>query len=148
MSTPVRIVAFDTDGNKRELRMTRTGALAVSQLYYDESQYLELAEPDTAYSFFGPKAGQQFVITNIIMFADKQVSATTNALVEIYEGLSADATTPDKTLLKMELGQLQSMVIPVQNLLVSEGLWVNAQTDDDDVHMNILGHYIPVERQI
>jgi len=31
------------------------------------------------------------------------------------------------------------------NILVSEGLFINAKTTDDDIHMNIMGYYIPVQ---
>ena len=38
----------------------------------------------------------------------------------------------------------QSTVVPVTglNLVVSAGVYVNAKTSDDDVHMTITGYYI------
>lgn len=143
MSLPVRLLGLDQLGNIKEVTVTSTGELAVAPLFFDEASYNELDVINTAYNFYGPRAGEQFVITNLIMSADKGVSGTTDADVIVYEASSADTTTEDKILIHLTIGQSQNLSMPVQYLLVNEGAFINAKTSDDDVHLNILGHYIP-----
>lgn len=126
-----------------QAKVTESGAVVVAPIAYDDTQFLELAEINTAYNFWQPRAGRQFVITNIICFGDKQVSNTTNSTVVIYEAADAATTTEDKILLQFEVGQNQSLVLSPLNLLVNKGKFINAKCDDDDIHMTIMGYYLP-----
>ncbi len=131
-------------GGKGDIaNVTPGGEFVVAPLAYDETEFKELAEDDTAYNFYGPKARQQFVLTGLLAYADKQVSGVTNATVIVYEATSEDTTTVDKVLLQFELGQNQSLPLPGLHILVNSGVWINAKTDDDDVHMTLFGYYIP-----
>lgn len=123
--------------------VSRLGALVVGPLSPNETKFNELGIVDTAFNFYKPKAGQQFIITNVFAFGDKQVSSVTNATVEVYEALAEGDTAVDKTLLKFEIGQNQFQAYNEINLLVNPDVYINAKTSDDDVHMNILGFYIP-----
>ena len=123
--------------------VTPSGEFVVAPLAYDETEFNELAEDNTAYNFYGPKSGQQFVLTGLLAYGDKQVSAVTNATVVVYEATSEDTTTVDKVLIQFEIGQNQSLPLSGLHLLVNSGVWVNAKTDDDDVHMTLMGYFIP-----
>ena len=72
----------------------------------------------------------------------EEVASATNATVEIYEASSATATVVDKIIMQFEIGQNEFHPFNNLNLLVNEGKWINAKTNDDDVHMNILGFYV------
>ena len=122
--------------------VTPSGELVVAPLHYDETEFNELAVDDTAYNFYGPKANQQFVLTGLLAYGDKQVASATNATVIVYEATSSDTTTVDKVLLQFEIGQNQSLPLPGLHILVNPGVWVNAKTDDDDVHMTLMGYFI------
>lgn len=122
--------------------VTKSGELVVSPLHYDETVYNELAVDDTAYNFYAPKSGKQFVITGMLAYADKQVSDITNAAVVVYEAASSGTTAVSKVLIQFELGQSQSIPWPNTRILVNPGVYVNAKTTDDDVHMTLLGYYI------
>ena len=122
--------------------ITKNGQLVTASLYYDLTKYNELAEADTAYKFYDPKAGSQFIITGIVMYADKQVGTSTGATVEIYEATTATTITVTRELFKMEVPQGGYPPIPQLNIGVNEGFYINAKTDDDDVHVNIMGYYI------
>ena len=43
--------------------------------------------------------------------------------------------------MQFEIGQNEFHPFTNLNLLVNVGKFINAKTDDDDVHMNILGYY-------
>lgn len=137
MSIPVNI-----EFNGFKVKVTKSGELVVAPLAYDETMFVELAEDDTAYNFYEPKPQKQFVITGVLAYGDKQVSAVTNATVIIYEADSIDTLTVDKVLLQFEIGQNQSIPISSLRTLVNVGKWINSKTDDDDIHMTIMGYYI------
>lgn len=122
--------------------VTKSGELVVSPLHYDEAEYRELAVDDQAYNFFGPKPSKQFVLTGMLAFGDKQVATLTNATVVVYEATDVGDTAVQKVLLQFEIGQNQSIPFSGLRTLVAAGAYVNAKTDDDDVHMTLMGYYI------
>ena len=138
----------DGEGQARAVHVTQNGALVTAPLHYSGSVFVELDIADTAYNFYDPIAGKQFVITALIVFADKQVSGTTNASVEVYEAAEKDSLVVDKTLLRFELGQNQLLHISDLNLLVSPGRFITAKTSDDDVHLTMLGYYTPLVSKV
>lgn len=140
MGLPVRIVDPATG---REASVTRTGALAVGAIQYDEVSFQELATDNIAFNFYTPKAGQQFVITLIHLKADRDVSNTVDAAVVIYEATSVTETTVAKVLFQVNMVRNNILVLPGLNILVSEGVWINGKTTDDDIFVNITGYYIP-----
>lgn len=134
----VQIVGQDS----HVVQVSPTGEIAVSPVRYNETVFKELAEPNIAYNFYGPHVGEQFVLVSMLAYGDKQVGTSTNATVIVYEGESIDTITISRVLLQFEVGQNQSVPFAPINVLVNKGVWINAQTDDDDIHMTLLGYYI------
>jgi len=141
MTTPVHII--DGTGSNSRACVTSNGQLIVTPYAYDDVQFVELAEADTAYNFFEPRHGKQFVVTGLYAKADKQVSSTTEATFVLYEGDSSDTTTVDKTLFSAAVLQYDQISITPMNLLVNKGKFVNGKTTDDDVHVTLFGYYVP-----
>ena len=135
-------VSIEGGDSGRMAAVTPDGALAVGPVSFNLIQFNELAATATAYNFYQPLPEKQFVVTAIFAYGDKQVGTSTNATVEVYEALSAGETTVDKIIMQFEIGQNEFHPFTSLNLLVNEGKWINAKTDDDDVHMNILGYYV------
>jgi len=123
-------------------RVTKAGELVVAPFTYDETEFRELAEDDTAYNFYEPKPKHFFVITGFNMKADRDVSQTIDAEVIIYEATSKTETTVSKVLFQeaMVRGERTSLTTHIR---VNSGVWINAKTSDDDIHMTIMGYYIP-----
>ncbi len=140
MATPVRI-KYGSTGT--EAKVTPLGQLVVAALAYDDTAFKELAEPDTAYNFYKSRSGRQFVITGIRAKADRQVSTTVDADVVIYEATSESTTVVDKVLHQEALVRGESITLLPMNVLVTAGKYVNAKTTDDDIHMTIMGYYVP-----
>ena len=124
--------------------VSQLGQLIVAPYAYDKTEYKELAAPNTAYNFYVPESGQQFIITGIRAKADRQVSPTSDADVVIYEAAAPDTTTVSKVLYQEAMVQGEAITLVPTNILVNTGVWVNAKTTDDDIHMTIFGYYIPV----
>lgn len=130
-------------GNGKAAKVTDGGELVVAQLAYDESKFVELAADDTAYNFYAPKSQHQFIITGIHARADRQVSTTVDAIVVVYEAASLDTTSVSKVLHQEAMVRGESVSLLSMHALVSPGVWINAKTTDDDIHMTIWGYYIP-----
>jgi len=141
-NSEIEVKILGDDG--QEVRVSRVGQLVVGNFDFNISSHAELAEDDQAETFILPLAGKQFVITTISVYGDKQVLGNSNSLFQVYEATAAQSETITKELWGDEIGQNERSIIPGINLLVSEGAFVNAKCDDDDLHVNILGYFIPV----
>lgn len=138
------VVSFVIQGSNSEVgaHVTPSGELVVAPLAYDETKFNELAEDDTAYHFFPPLPQKQFVITGFIAVGDQQITGNANANVVIYEASDTDTVTVDKILVQFAIKQDQDIAPTGLKILVNAGKFINAKTDDDDVHMTIMGYYI------
>jgi hypothetical protein len=132
----------DGSGKGRVAKVTPIGQLVTAPVAYDDTVFKELAVDDTAYNFWPPKPGEQFVITGVLFRADKQVSSTVDATVVIYEATTNSTLTVSKVLIQFAVVQGDIINATALNLLVNEGRYVNAKTDDDDIHMTIMGYYV------
>ena len=121
------------------------GQLVVGSGYFDETQFIELDVANQAYSFFPPKVRQKFIMTGVIIKADKQVSATVDADVVIYQASAEDTLTVDKVVIQVALNEGDLLPLFPLNVEVAQGKYLNAKTSDDDIHMTIIGHYVPTE---
>jgi len=139
MSAPVQIK--DGSGSGTNAKVTPIGQVVTAPYAYDDVSTKTLDVDDTAVNFYLPKAGQQFVVTTILLTANKNV--TTDCTVVIYEADDPTETTVTKTILNIEMLKNTSRDITGMNLLVSKGKFVNGKTDDDDVFCTIMGYYIP-----
>jgi hypothetical protein len=141
VSTPVKIV--DGSGTYTQAKVTTIGQVVTGHYAYDETKFNALGTAAAGYTFYSPKAGQQFVITGIIVAGNLAISANALATVVVFEASDEDVATEDKVLLQVGVTRLQTYGISSLNILVSEGAFVNAKTDDDDVFMTIMGYYVP-----
>ena len=138
MSVPCRLVGK----NGQCVNVNEAGEVVVSNGNYDLAEFNELDLVNTAYNFYRPNGLQQFVITGFLMYGDKQVGTGTNATVTIYESSAPDSTAEDRVLVRVEVGQNQSIPFPNIKILCNKGVYINAKTDDDDIHMTIFGHFV------
>lgn len=144
MTAPVHIT--DGDGSRNKAKVTSNNQLVTAPFDYDDVEFRELDVIDTAFNFFVPKLAHQFVITAIRLKADRSVSVTDDASVVIYEAGAVDSTTVSKIIFQDALIRGESVTLLPLNLLVSEGVFLNATTTDENVFMSIMGYYLPVAR--
>lgn len=141
MSTPA--VIQDANSGNRAI-VTRYGQLVTSPVDYSTPVAKTLDVINTAYNFIEPTMDQSIVITDIILTANKNVGAG-DATVTIYEADSIDTTTSTKDILNLEMIKQSNLVLTGLNLIITEGFFVNAKTDDDDVFVTIMFYRVPVE---
>lgn len=135
---PVRLMG----NGSQQVQVNSAGELIVSEGPYDLAVFNELDTTGAAYNFYGPRGREQFVITGFLVYGDKQVSTSTNATVVIYEASQSDEATEDRILVQVEVGQNQSIPFPNVRILCNKGVYINAKTDDDDIHITLFGHYV------
>lgn len=137
-------VAVGIEGSQSSQRVmvSRNGELAVAPLKYDDSVFKELATINTGVNFYAPSPVQQFVITGMRIKANRDVSNTVDAEIIIYEAATSDTTTVDKILHQEALVRGEGADLFPLHILVSEGKFINAKTDDNSIFITILGYYI------
>ena len=131
--------------NNVSARVTKYGQLVVSPLSYGEPIEIDLAVINTAYNFIEPKAAHSIVITDIIVFADKGVSQTDPAEIDIYQADAPDTLTISKAILKPKLLRGGAFSAVGLNMIVPEGKWINAKTNDNIISVTIVYYRVPVE---
>ena len=142
MSAPVNIKG----GNSNiTAKVTKFGQLVVAPIQYSTPETVTLNVIDTAFNFITPEQGSLIVITDIIIAADKNVSPTEPAIVEVYTADADDSTTVVSDIILTQIPRSTTVPITGLNLLVGEGVWVNAKTNDDAVTLTIMFYRIPVE---
>jgi len=137
----VKTYLIDGRGTKNAACVTSRGELVVGDADYSSAYSAEAAVINTGYNFVGPVMGKQFVITAILLYANKLVGAN-DAAVQVYEASSATSTVVDKAILTVEMLKNSSRDITGIKLLVSVGKWVNIKTDDNTIFSTILGYYV------
>ena len=121
--------------------VTHTGQLVVGSYAFDSVKQLTLDTAAAGYTFFKPKSGQQFVLTGVILTADKNVS--TDCIVNVYEATTEDSATIETSIFQFEILKNGDRQLTGLNVLINEGKFLTAKTDDDDVYATLMGYYIP-----
>ena len=142
MSAPVAIID-SRDG--QAARVTRFGQLVVAPLAYSTPVAQNLNVIDTAFNFLAPESGKSIVVTDIIVSADKSVSVTDPAEIEIYEADAIDSLTVLQGIISPRLLRGDDLPLIGLNLLVPEGRWINATTNDNNILITIMFYRVPVE---
>ena len=142
MTAPV-IIKDPKTGNSA--RVTKFGQLVVAPIQYSTPVTKDLAVINAAFNFTEPKAGLSVVITDIFVSADNGVSNTTPAEIEIYTADSPDSIVVIDSILQPRLTRGRNVPMTGLNLLIGEGVWVNAKTNDNDILLTIMFYRVPVE---
>ena len=141
----IKVKLNDGTGAGHAAKITHTGELVTVRGNYDQTFQDSLALTNTAYNLVVPKTARQFIITGIVINADKNVSVTDGAVVEVYEATDATTTTATKTILTLNIGK--NSTIPLTGILIqtTKGTFLNAKTDDATVNITLLGYYLLVD---
>lgn len=135
----------DGSGGGHLARVTHAGELIIVRGNYDSTFNAAMTSINTAYNLVTPKSGFQFIVTGIVLNADKNVSATDGAIAVLYEATSDTTTTASKTLLTLNIGK--NTTVPLTGILIqtTKGVYVNAKTDDATVNITLLGYYLEID---
>lgn len=141
MANPVNIK--DSDSGVKA-KVTKFGQLVVAPLQYSTPVVNSLDVINTAFSFVEPQQDRSIVITDIVISADRNVGVN-GANVEIYEADAIDTITVDITILEVDMVKQTQLGLTGLNLLVPEGKFVNAKTNDVNILVTIMFYRVPAE---
>lgn len=125
-----------------QAKVTSRGQLVTAPLEFSDPVQNDLTVTCTAVNFFTPQSGQRLVITAIFVGADRNVSQSCGAIVEIYEATSATSTIVAKTIFKTGIIKNGTLPLLGLNFLATQGVWLNAKTDDANINITIAGYFI------
>ena len=139
-------MAYRTEiiSDSNHAKVSRSGELVVAPLHYDEAVYQYMDVINIAYNFAVPLPQKQMVITGFVASGNKNITGSSESIVEIYEADNIDEITVSKALVTIAVAKNQVVAPTPLRILVNEGKWVNAKMDDDDVHLTMFGYYIAV----
>jgi hypothetical protein len=121
--------------------VTTYGALATGAVKFSDAYSVTANATNTAFNFVTPSGNQNFIITSIHLYANKNVGAN-DATVEIYEALAPDTTTVTKTIFTAEMLKQTSRDLTGLNISITASRWLNIKTDDDIIYATVLGYFI------
>lgn len=137
----ISTVLRDGKGNGGEACITTRNQLVVAPLDFSTAYPVTANVINTAFNFVPPVASKRFVVTDILLYANKGVGAS-DATVDVYEATSATESTIDKSILAIEMLKQSSRDLTGLNLLISEGKWLNIKTDDNTIFATVMGYYV------
>ena len=132
-------VGLKSNGNR--VKITKQGQVITAPIEYSEVKFVDLAVDDQGYTFFEPKAGKKFVITDILAIANRNV--TTDCVIDIYEADDLNSATIAKSIFQLDMLKSTTLVMTGLNIIVSDfGKFINGKTDDNNGLVTISGYYI------
>lgn len=140
MSLATRILG---GAGRSYVRVTKRGQLVVSELDYSEFYTARTTVANTPVNLIRPRAGKNFIITALILSGDRNIGQN-GAITDIYENETGPTNaTITKRIYQDEIAKQTRAVLLSLNIIVPEGRWVNAKSDDIQVRVNLAGYYIP-----
>jgi len=129
-----------TDPSKGiQARVSDFGELITGSLSYDESSTLKMEAASTVYNIVTPSTGEYIVITGMLLYANRNVSATTEATVDVYcSSAGPSSARTGSSMLLTEIPKQSYRDITSLSLFCEPGNWINATTSDDDVYITIM----------
>lgn len=127
-------------GNLAEI--SPVGELIVSGFGINTTKFNALNVANTAFNFYIPESGQNFIITAII-YNTPAGSST----VDVYEASSITSTTINKQIFRIVTtgATFAPLILSLGGFIpVTEGEFLNSKTDNPTVNMTIVGFYKPI----
>jgi hypothetical protein len=130
------------DDNSEPVKVTKRGQVVTGPLDFSTFYLGATATNDVAVNVVGPKTNKCFIITDIILSADRSVGAN-GAVTDVFENTVGPTDgTVSKQIIQEEIAKQTRMTATGLNIAVSEGAWVNVKSDDVIVRCNIAGYYV------
>jgi len=128
------------------LRLSELGEISTVDYEYSEPFAVSLDATDTPYEVVKGKTGFKFVTKGFWVIAEKTVSPSTAATVNIYEAHPADLTSNLKDIAP-NISLVQNQIFPSPaplHMKTVGGSSIVATTDDATVNLTIVGYYAPL----
>ena len=128
-------------GNGNKACVSPRGQLITAPLAFSKMYSATASVDATAVNIVIPEPGKQFVVTDIILFANRNVGAN-DATVSIFESDGPISSTVSGPIFTQEMLKQSTIALSGLNIIVTQGTWVNLITDDNTVFVNLGGYYV------
>ena len=139
MTAGIRLVGK----NDQAVLVTEFGQLVVAPIDYSTSVNAEMSVDDQAYNLVGPSSGQEIIVTDIILTANRNVGVN-DATVTIYIADGPDVTAEAGDILQLEMLKQSTLSLNGLNLKIPKGKWINAKTNDNTVFVTLMFYRVPM----
>lgn len=140
-------VVRDGQGEWHGAKVTHRGQLITAPLDFSTITTVLLDTINTPFNLSSPQPDKQFVVTDIIIAGDRFIGVN-DASISVYEANSFEAVLGAGES-SISLDVVKQSVLPLTglNLIVSEGKWLTAVTNDVNISINIAGYYVDTIRE-
>lgn len=139
----IKVSLIDGSGTGRPARVNSLGQVVVGPLESSEPFFNILETDDVPVGFIQAKAGEQFIVTSLLVNTSRDVSVN-GALVELYESDEFGSANVTKSLLSLDLARLVAIPFNPVNFKVTPGAFVNAVSSSTNVFVTISGYYVTI----
>lgn len=131
----------DGTGTSNKAKVTSRGQLVTSPLEFSEVYNTVITEANTAFNIIEPKPNKRFVITDIILYANKDVGIN-DATITIYGSDAANSLEVLGVVTSLELPKKDKIIMNGLNILSTPGLWINIKSNETIIYVTMAGYYI------
>lgn len=125
----------------RYVKITKRNQLVVGDIDFTTTIQKDINLVDTAFNFFKPKAGNTFIIRQILINATRSASVN-GTVVEIYQADAEDSIIVDEETFKVDMARQQLLPLSGLNIEIPEGKFINVKVDSVTVLVTIGGYFI------
>lgn len=136
-------IKVNIQGDKGNFAGVSTGGELIVRPFFEYSKAFRkvLNAVDTAFNLVVPQPFKSFIVTGLIINADKNV--TGSAVVQIYPADSPTSRTALADGVVIDLPKNETVTIVPLPLKIDQGQWINAETDDATINISLLGYFLP-----
>lgn len=136
---------INAQGREYGAQVTKYGQVVTAPVAYSQASSVTLGIDNVPANLIVPEAGNLIVITDILLYANRNVNQSVEATVQIYESsVGPDSSSVTSNILTTEMSKQTSRDLIGINLVTGEGTWVNATTSDDDIFCTVMFYYLPI----
>lgn len=129
-------------GRENEASISGNGELITRAFDYSDSSFQTIDAANTAFNFFKPKDGFQFVITGVVISGNKDIGVN-GAVLTLYTATTATSTTAVKTPFEVEVPKSTVLPFIIPNVIAGEEIFLNGKADDTTVRVGLFGYFVP-----
>jgi len=131
-----------TRGGLNEVGVSSSGEVLVRAFDYSDFLFQTIDTVDTAFNFFKPKQGFQFVITGVVISGNRDIGVN-GSILTVYTADSTTSTTALSTPFEIEVPKSTVLPFIIPNVLTAEGIFLNGKADDATVRVGMFGYFVP-----
>lgn len=129
-------------GTLNEMGVSANGEALMRSFKYSDPEFENLNVVDTAFNFFKPQSGFQFVAKGALISGNRDIGVNGSILV-IYGAATEASITVVTTILEAEVPKSSVFPFVVPDVITPEGQFINGKCDDNSVRVALYGFFVP-----